>query len=424
LKKKTSIIIVLFVLILSTIHNLLAIDIYLELKSSGRRINISLTPIDDSKLSADILKIVSADLDYSRIFNIISLLKEQQLKKEFNFTKYDRDITVRNGVDTLIKFTTKLKANKITLNSYCWDTSSAKKIFDKDYSARSDEVREISHAFSEDIIKFLTGQQMKFSSKIAFASKLSGNKEIWCTDYDGKNLTKKTNHKSICVMPKFSNDGKYIFYTTYRNGNPDIFKYDFIKDKSAPFLSYQGINLIGSVSNDGKHIIATLSKDGDPELYLFSITGNLLKRLTYSKGVDTAASFSPNAKEFVFISDRDGNPQLFIMDIDGTNLKKMTYKGYNDSPSWSPIGDKIVFTKRNGTAFDIYIIDVVTKNEVQLTKNSGSNENPSFSPEGGYILFSSNRNGKYELFTMLLNGSNQNVIVSLNKDSTNPTWSP
>jgi len=403
--------------------NLSAIDIYLELKSSGKRINISLVPIDDTKLSLDISRIVSDDLTYSGIFNVIPISPDQKFKKNLEFPKSDRDITISNGIDTLIKFTVISKSNKITLNSYCWDTASIKKIFDKDYKSDSDEIRKTSHIFSEDIIKFLTGQQVKLSSKIAFTSKLSGNKEIWCVDYDGKNLTKITNFSSISVMPKFSNDGRYIYYTTYKNGNPDIFKYDSEKSKSLPFLTYQGINLTGSASPDGKHIIATLSKDGDPELYLFNTNGNFIKRLTYSKGVDTAASFSPNSQEFAFISDRDGNPQLFSMDVDGTNLKKFTYSGYNDSPSWSPIGDKIAFSKRNGSSFNIYLLDVVTKKEIQLTKDSGSNENPAFSPEGRYIVFASNRNGKYELFTMLMNGSNQKPLISLNKDSTNPTWS-
>lgn len=403
---------------------LYGIDIYLELKSRGRRSNIFIESIDDSKTAQDIVKIVKADLSYSGIFNVITLPANRRFTGKFNFPKIDRDMAVVNGIDTVVKFKTKTKTDKISLTAYCWDAVSVKKIFDKKYKATPRKIRKLAHNFSQDIVKFLTGQEIKFSSKIVFSNTSSGSKEIWCVDYDGKNLTRLTRHNSISVLPKFSNDDRYVFYTTYKENNPDVFRYDFKKAKSIPFLTYQGINITGSVSPDGKYLVATLSKDGDPELYLFTTGGKLIKRLTYSMGIDTSASFSPNSQEFIFVSNRGGNPQLFVMDIDGTNLRKITHSGYNDSPVWSPVGDKIAFTRRNGSVFDIYLLDVTTKKEYQLTKNSASNENPSFSSDGRHIVFSSNRKGRYRLFTMLADGTNQKPLGAIPGDSTNPVWSP
>ncbi len=399
-------------------------DIFLQLKSSGRKTNIFIYPTDNSRHSADIQKIVSEDLAYSGIFNLISLPSGQLFTNKLDFNKTDRDIAVANGIDTVVKFESKTKSNKITLYGYCWDAASAKKIFDKDYKYADYETRKLAHHFSEDIIKSLTGQKISFSSKIAFSNTMSGSKEIWCVDYDGKNLTRLTYNNSISVLPKFSSDGTYIYYTTYKDGNPDIFRYDFEKNRSVPFITYQGLNITGSASSDGEYLIATLSKGGDSELYLFTADGKIVRRLTYSRGIDTSASFSPNSKEFVFVSDRGGNPQLYIMDIEGTNLRKITHSGYNDSPCWSPPGGAIAFTKRNGSLFDIYVIDVSTNKEYQLTKNSGSNENPSFSTDGRHIIFSSNRRGRYELFSMHSDGTEQKPISSIAKESTNPVWSP
>ncbi|MBI5573639.1 MAG: PD40 domain-containing protein [Elusimicrobia bacterium] len=402
---------------------LFGVDIFLQLKSGGRKTNISIYSNDNSRHSADIQKIVSEDLVYSGIFNLISLPPDQFFAKKLDFNKPDRDIAVANGIDTVVKFETKTKLNKITLSGNLWDAASAKKIFDKEYKYVDYETRKLAHNFSEDIIKSLTGQKIGFSSKIAFSNTMSGGKEIWCVDYDGKNLTRITYNNSISVLPKFSPDGKYIYYTTYKDGNPDIFRYDFEKNRSIPFITYQGLNIAGSSSPDGRYFIATLSKDGDPELYLFTAEGKIIRRLTYSRGVDTAASFSPNSNEFVFVSDRGGNPQLYIMDIEGTNLRKITHSGYNDSPCWSPVGGAIAFTKRNRQIFDIYVMDVSTNKEYQLTNNYGSNENPSFSADGRRIVFSSNRSGRYELFSMHSNGTEQKPISSIAKESTNPVWS-
>lgn len=407
------------------IRCLYGVDIYLELKSKGRSIGVFIDAIDDSKTSSEIAEIVKNDLLYSGNFDVIAMAvpPAKSLSKKFDFPKSDRDTMISNGVNVIVKFETKSKAENILTVSYCWDVGSAKKIFDKTYKYKTKETRILAHEFSQDIVKYVTGQQMKFSSKIAFCSTLSGNKEIWCVDYDGKNLRQITGHKSISILPKFSHDGKYIFYTTYKNNNPDVFRYDFDGQESSPFLTYQGVNMAGSVSHDGKYIIATLSMSGDPELYLFTIDGKLIRQLTYSRGVDTAASFSPNSQEFVFVSDRNGHPQLFVMDIDGANLRKITHSGYNDSPSWSPVGDRIVFAKKHDSVFDIYILDIAEKKEYRLTENSGSNENPSFSFDGRHIVFSSNRNGQYELFTMSASGLSQKHLGVAAKDSTNPAWS-
>ena len=399
-------------------------DIFLQLKSGGRKTNVSIYPTDNLRHSADIQKIVSEDLLYSGIFNLISLPPDQFFTTKLDFNKTDYNLAVANGIDTLVKFEIKTSKNKITLSGSCWDVVSVKKIFDKEYKYADYEIRKLAHNFSEDIIKSLTGQSISFSSKIAFSNTMSGNKEIWCVDYDGKNLTRLTYNNSISVLPKFSSGGKYIYYTTYKNGNPDMFRYDFKKNISVPFIIYQGLNITGSASPDGEYFIATLSKDGDPELYLFTAEGKIIRRLTYSRGVDTAASFSPNSNEFIFVSDRGGNPQLYIMDIEGTNLRKITHGGYNDSPCWSPVGGAIAFAKRNGARFDIYVMDVSTNKEYQLTKNSGSNENPSFSSDGRRIIFSSNRTGRYELFSMYADGTDQKPISSIAKESTNPVWSP
>lgn len=399
-------------------------DIFLQLKSGGRKTNVFIYPTDNLKLSADIQKIVSEDLIYSGIFNLISLPPDQFFAKKLDFNKADRDLAVANGIDTVVKFESKTSKNKITLSGNLWDAVSAKQIFDREYKYAEYEIRKLAHNFSEDIIKSLTGQKISFSSKIAFSNTMSGSKEIWCVDYDGKNLTRLTYNNSISVLPKFSSDGKYIYYTTYKDGNPDIFRYDFDKNRSVPFITYQGLNITGSASSDGKYFIATLSKDGDPELYLFTTEGKIHRRLTYSRGIDTAASFSPNSNEFVFVSDRGGNPQLYIMDIEGANFRKITHGGYNDSPCWSPAGGAIAFTKRSGTLFDIYVMDISTNKEYQLTKNSGSNENPSFSTDGRRIIFCSNRTGRYELFSMYADGTDQKPISSIAKESTNPVWSP
>ena len=49
-------------------------------------------------------------------------------------------------------------------------------------------LRFIVHKIDNEIIKVLTGVPGIFTTKIAFVSNITGNKEIYVSDYDGHNI--------------------------------------------------------------------------------------------------------------------------------------------------------------------------------------------------------------------------------------------
>lgn len=414
---------VLFILIFCPLCFLGGVDVYVELKSVGKKMSIAIEDITAGKTEYSVVDIISNDLEFSGLFDVFSDSFTPGISKEFDFTRQDKVTAEMNGIETVVKASISVKENQMTAVCYCWDVISAKKIFDKTYKEKISGQRNLAHSISEDIIQYLTGRSASMNSKIAFVVQSRSGKEIWCSDYDGGNPRRIISQGSISMLPKFSASGESVYYTTYKDGNPDLFKYDFKTSKSVPAITYQGINIACSFSQDGKYFIAALSKTGDTELYLCSVSGKIIKRLTFSTGIDVGASFAPNSREFVFVSNRSGNPNLFIMDIDGGNLRRITSGGYNDSPCWSPVGDKIVYSKKTGNIFDIYVFDVTTFEEKRLTYSAGSNENPYYSPDGRHIIFSSNRRGVWEIYVMPQDGSEQIPVKGLPKNSTTPVWS-
>jgi TolB protein len=113
------------------------------------------------------------------------------------------------------------------------------------------------------------------------------------------------------------------------------------------------------------------------------------------------------------------------MGLDGANERKLPTDGYCDSPCWSPRGDKIVFSQRQGRDnYDIYIYDLATTRVARLTQGQGTNENPVWSPDGRFIVFSSTRSGRKELYIIAADGSGARKLTDQPGNSATPSWSP
>ena len=123
-----------------------------------------------------------------------------------------------------------------------------------------------------------------------------------------------------------------------------------------------------------------------------------------------------------------GLPQVYTMEADGTNVQRLTDQGYAVSPAWSPNGQFLVFSWMRSYgpgapgAQDIYIMDIASKQWVQLTHDGGRNDFPYWSPDGRHIIFQSSRAGSDQIWTMLADGTNQKQLTFAGAN-TQPNWS-
>jgi TolB protein len=112
------------------------------------------------------------------------------------------------------------------------------------------------------------------------------------------------------------------------------------------------------------------------------------------------------------------------MDTEGSNQRLLTLEGkYNDSPQWSPKGDKIVYASRHDAVFDVIVMDANGRNPVQITFQAGHNENPRWSADGRKIYFSSSRSGRRQIYMMNSDGSDVTQLTR-GEDSFNPATGP
>ena len=366
--------------------------------------------------------IVRYDLFFSRYFDIKEdLLNPMSLKEDKEALNF-----FSNSSSYYIRAEIAIATNTLNLKGQIYNLKNKQKIFEKNYISGLSSLRKLAHFFSDDIIYKLTNNIGIATTKIAFSNDSTGKKEIYMVDYDGENLIKLTNHKSISLMPRWANDGYRLYYTTYKNRNPDIYEIDFKKGTMSPFSTYQGLNIPGGFSPDASTLALTLSKGKDPSIYLMGLKNKELKKLIDRFGVSASPTYSPDGKEIAFISDISGNPQLHIYNFETGKTRKLTRLNWTDSPNWSASGQWIVFSGRESVKekMNIFIIDPTGSQIKRLTRNEGDNEDPSFSPDSRFICFTTTRNKKREIYIMDIDGSApHSLIENMEGNSYTPSWS-
>ncbi len=110
----------------------------------------------------------------------------------------------------------------------------------------------------------------------------------------------------------------------------------------------------------------------------------------------------------------DGISTIFTLPADGsdnpTQITK-TENGHSYLHSWSPDGKKLVFTGRRNDKYDIWEVDVETKEEYPLTDTPYLDDGSEYTPDGKYIYFNSVRTGTMQIWRMNPDGSDQTQIT-------------
>jgi TolB protein len=422
-------------LVLSTGIRTASAKIYIDIYSpSARKLpiaiahfkNLGTTP-DKENISSKLQEVITHDLEISGFFQIIdpkSFIENSQ-RAGITSDKINWSDWSTIGAEALVKGGLSLEGKNLMVEGRLFDVIQGKFITGKRYFGKVDDLRLMAHKLVNEIIYQLTGEKSIFETRIAFVSTASGKKEIYLMDVDGENCQKITSHRSICLSPAWSPDGKKLAFTSYRRGNPDIYLKDIFYGNEKIISQEKGLNISPAFSPDGKKIAVTLSvDDGNSELFLIDLEGHKIDRLTTNWGVDVSPAFSPDGKKIAFVSDRSNSPQIYSLTVEDKSVKRLTFEGtYNASPEWSPRGDKIAFSSMTGNKFNIYTMDPDGGNVQRLTIQ-GSNEDPSWSPNGRYLVFNSDREGSKKLYIMLANGENQRRITSGKGENTSPAWSP
>jgi hypothetical protein len=186
----------------------------------------------------------------------------------------------------------------------------------------------------------------------------------------------------------------------YKNLSPGrTTKYEYLVAQYLTAGPESGRDL--SFAPDGDRIAAFVRHERGRKLAIFSARGGgILERIPVAADVPLSPSWSPDGKSIVFSGVAGTSRDIFLLDLKSRTQTNLTSDAaFDASPVFSKDGKYVYHEKSVGGLKKIvrFPLDDPSKIE-QVTWGEGNDEDPAFSPDGKRLYYSSSRGGIYNVY--------------------------
>ena len=395
--------------------------------------------LEDSYLS-DLYKVLSFDLNYNGATRVLTSHPEKEEALRSGNSSFKSTTWKSWGAAYVVKG--EIKERSLHLSCFIAQTENLKKFPPIALSGILSQDRTTLHRCADAILKAFFGKEGVANTRLLYSIKeRKGDKwvsEIWCCDWDGANAKQLTHEKNYCVTPvliakseQYANDR--FLYVSYKMGKPKIFIASMADGKGKPLVDLSGNQLLPAISRQRRKIAFICDAAAQADLFMQEFdpatgkVGKPVQLFSYPRSTQASPTFNPDGSTLAFVSDKDGSPRIYLLaathhEKRGTPVLMTKKNSENSCPAWSPDGKKIAYSAKTKGIRQIWIYDVETREERQLTDGSGNKENPSWAPNSEHLVFNSTDGHISELYLVNLNQPDVVKISSGPGIKHYPTW--
>jgi Tol biopolymer transport system component len=189
--------------------------------------------------------------------------------------------------------------------------------------------------------------------------------------------------------PAFSPDGRRIAFADNRLGDQEVWIIN-LETKQRERLRLPQTELGANLpfwSPDGRNLAVTrFLPDETASLWLAAVDGSSAEELVPAKPVLRGGPFSPDGRSLIYAYSKGGFFQLFFLDLATREERQLTDSPSDKyDPSWSPDGRRVIFSCNAGGHLHIWEMAASGGKEEQLTSGYERMRHSFFSPDGHWI---------------------------------------
>jgi hypothetical protein len=199
------------------------------------------------------------------------------------------------------------------------------------------------------------------------------------------------------------------------------------------YLDAQGLTIAPNrgrdlaYSPDGNHIAVFARKERGRLLLLLNvITGRIDRTVEIPRGYERPGqpAYSTDGQTIAFHAFSNQRSDIFLMDLDTEAITNLTDDDiYDSSPAFAPDGEHLVYTAEGATRAKLVQLSLDDPSDrVQLTFGPGHDEGAAFSRDGSALYFASDRSeGVYDIYKLDLETRNLTKLTNVIGAALNPT---
>ncbi|WP_288433740.1 Tol-Pal system beta propeller repeat protein TolB [uncultured Acinetobacter sp.] len=319
--------------------------------------------------------------------------------------------------------------NALEVHYQLYDVQKQQYLLNEVLTVPASRVRQAAHMISDAIYQALTGIPGDFSGRIAYVLRNPATPNqrytLQIADTDGEQPKTVLSSRDPILSPAWTPDAKKIAYVSFETKRPAIYLQDLATGQREVLASFKGLNGAPSFSPDGKSMLFTASMNGNPEVYQMDLITRQLQRMTNDNAIDTEARYAPDGKSFIFTSDRGGSPQIYRYSFDDSSVKRLTFRGaFNARGTLSADGKNIALVHRpSGSNYKVAIMNIST-GIVNILTPTSLDESPSFSPNGQMVVYATYEGSRGLLSIMSTDGRFRMNLPSEQGEVREPAWAP
>ncbi|MES2663444.1 MAG: Tol-Pal system beta propeller repeat protein TolB [Pseudomonadota bacterium] len=168
-------------------------------------------------------------------------------------------------------------------------------------------------------------------------------------------------------------------------------------------LIYEKITGVrGAFSTEILYItVERVGKQATYKLQKADADGHRPRVILQSKDPILSPSWAPDGEHIAYVSFRTGRPAVYMQNLRTGQERQLTrFKGLNGAPDWSPDGRSMAMVLSKDGNPEIYSMDLASGQLKRLTNHYAIDTEPRWAPDGKSLVFTSNRGGSPQIYRL------------------------